>query len=217
MRHPRSALLLPMLLLWLASMDPAPVSADHCGASATVTPSSGPPGTTFVFRTNLGAPSTLYLYRDDTLVRSVRLRGDGPVRFAIATRAGDSGTWRARAEVRGSPSCAAEASFRVLGAPDTATIPVAWPGDVPWPVLAGAAWLGSVLGLRRSGTASGRCRPSGAPSRRSGSSSLRRPSGRPSAASPGDTALRDIARVRPSGPPGMSVSGPRRPPRVSWR
>jgi hypothetical protein len=90
MRGTRPTLML--LFLGVLGLNPASVSADHCGAAATVTPSSGPPGTTFVFRTNLGAPSMLRLYRDGTLVRSAALDGDGPVRFAIRTGAGDSGT-----------------------------------------------------------------------------------------------------------------------------
>src|SRR5512141_2047424 len=89
---------------------PSQVLADHCGATATITPTVGPPGTTFVFRTNLGAPSDLRMYRNGSLVDSVPLTGDGFVRYAIRTGPGDAGAWRARAVVRGSPDCAAEAT-----------------------------------------------------------------------------------------------------------
>lgn len=104
-----------LLVLWL----PTSALADHCGADATISPTAGPPGTTFVFRTNLGAPSDLRVYRNDTLVREVYLAGDGFVRYRIRTTAGDVGAWRARAEVRGFPDCAAEVSFTVIGPPDT--------------------------------------------------------------------------------------------------
>ncbi|HEX5589688.1 MAG TPA: hypothetical protein VFX65_05310 [Candidatus Limnocylindrales bacterium] len=104
-----------LLVLWL----PGPALADHCGADATISPPTGPPGTTFVFRTNLGAPSDLRVYRNGRLVRDVYLAGDGFVRYRIRTVAGDTGDWRARAEVRGSPECAAEVSFTVIGPPDT--------------------------------------------------------------------------------------------------
>lgn len=44
-------------------VSPPAAVADVCGASTTVEPSSGPPGTTFVFRTNQSAPTNLALYR----------------------------------------------------------------------------------------------------------------------------------------------------------
>jgi hypothetical protein len=98
---------------------PAVVSADHCGAVGSITPVSGPPGTTFVFRTNLGAPSDLRIHRNERLVREVYLAGDADVRYRIRTGPGDAGTWRARAEVRGFPDCITELTFVVVGAPDT--------------------------------------------------------------------------------------------------
>ena len=64
---------------------PAPASADHCGADATVSPASGPPGTTFVFRTNLGAPSELQVFRNERLVKVVPLDGQAFVRYRIRT------------------------------------------------------------------------------------------------------------------------------------
>lgn len=116
-------------------------------------------GTTFVFTTNLGAPSDLHLYRDGVLARSVFLDDSDFVTFAIRTGAVDAGAWRARAEVRGQSECAAEAAFVVLGAPDTSTESVAAPAGSPWvpPVLAGAVAL--LVALRRSGTPAGRPRP----------------------------------------------------------
>lgn len=109
--------LVAVLALGLAE----PVAADHCGSDATVSPTSGPPGTTFVFRSYLGAPSELRVYRNDVLVRQVELPGQGFERYRIRTGPGDAGSWRARAEVVGRPDCAAEATFTVIGAPDTST------------------------------------------------------------------------------------------------
>jgi hypothetical protein len=108
-------------LFALLIITPTHVRADHCGATGTITPSHGPAGSIFVFRTNLGAPSDLSLYRNGSLVRSVTLPGDGFVRYAIRTDSGDAGRWRARAVVRGSPDCVAEVMFTVGGPPDTAT------------------------------------------------------------------------------------------------
>jgi len=103
------------------SRGPAKVSADHCGAVGSITPASGPPGTTFVFRTNLGSPSDLRIYRNERLVREVFLASDADVRYRIRTGAGDAGTWRARAEVRGFPDGITEVSFVVVATPDTST------------------------------------------------------------------------------------------------
>jgi hypothetical protein len=149
--RPRRLVLVLSLLAVLALM-PAPVLADHCGADATVTPASGPAGTTFVFSTDLGAPSELSLYRDGTLVRSVSLDASGPVRYEIRTGTGDAGSWRARAEVRGSPGCAAEATFTVVGTPDTSTD--APPDSRPalWLAVLLAGAIASALVLRRSGS-----------------------------------------------------------------
>ena len=134
---------------------PTTVSADHCGAGATISPSWGPPGTTFVFRTNVGAPSDLRLYHDGRLVRTVYLSGTRSVRYAIRTTEADRGRWRARAEVRGSPECAAQASFAVGGAPETdAAAPLdRIDGGVPSsPVLlVGAALTSFWIALRRVG------------------------------------------------------------------
>lgn len=114
---------------------PAKVSADHCGAVGSITPASGPPGTTFVFRTNLGAPSDLRIYRNERLVREVFLAGDADVRYRIRTGPGDAGTWRARAEVRGFPDCIMELTFVVVGAPDTSTRPI------PTSSIPGGVWI----------------------------------------------------------------------------
>jgi hypothetical protein len=108
-----------IIVLW----QPPAVSADHCGAAATISPASGPPGTTLVFRTNLGSRSDLRIYKGDRLVREVALDGSGDVRYRIGTAPGDAGVWRARAEVRGRPDCGAEVSFAVVGPPDTSVRP----------------------------------------------------------------------------------------------
>ena len=117
--------LVPFAALLLALVVPASVSADHCGADATISPASGPPGTTFVFQTNLGAPSDLSLHRNGDFVGKFSLEGNGLVRYAIPTTSGDAGQWRARAEVRGQAECAAEASFVVIATPDTSSASVA--------------------------------------------------------------------------------------------
>jgi hypothetical protein len=124
---------------------PAAAAADHCGADATVSPPSGPPGTTFVFRTNLGAPSELRVFRNERLVRIVSLDGHGFVRYRISTGPGDAGAWRAHAAVVGRPDCVAEASFNVVAPPDTATVAsppalLAERGAGPL-IVVGAAWL----------------------------------------------------------------------------
>ncbi len=141
---------------------PSTVSADHCGGVATISPSWGPPGTTFVFRTNLGAASDLSLYQDGRLVRTVYLRGSGFVRYAIRTTEADRGRWRARAEVRGHPECAAQATFTVGGAPETDAPATLDPVDGGAPaspvILVGAALTSFWIALRRLG---GRGRGSG--------------------------------------------------------
>ncbi len=119
------------ILLGLAA--PASTFADHCGAGATITPPSGPPGTTFVFSTNLGASSDLRVYRNEVQVQQAVFEGTGAITYAILTSPGDSGQWRVRAEVRGQADCAADASFLVVGAPDTSTEP------------AGTGWIGPLL------------------------------------------------------------------------
>ncbi len=118
---------LPLVAL-LALFAPTPVSADHCGGAATVSPSSGVPGTTFVFSTNLGAPGDLRLYRNGKLVKEVFLPGDGFVRYDIETESGDAGEWRAHAQVHGRPDCYSEASFTVRAPPDTSTASPGPPG-----------------------------------------------------------------------------------------
>ena len=142
---------------------PAPASADHCGADATVSPQSGPPGTTFVFRTNLGAPSKLEVFRNERLVKVVSLDGNGFVRYRIRTGPGDAGTWRAHAAVDGRPDCVAEASFSVVGPPDTAMAaspraPLAEGGAGPWIAVAGTAAFLLAIGRPRSRRAVGRDR-----------------------------------------------------------
>ena len=155
MRLRRLALLVPVIAL--LAIAPTPALADHCGAAATITPSSGPPGTDFVFKTNLGAPSDLHLYRDSTLVRSVFLDDSDFVSFTIETGSGDAGSWRARAELRGQTECAAEATFTVVGTPDTSTEPASSPAGPPWLLLAlagGAAFATALMwSTTRSGTA----------------------------------------------------------------
>ena len=143
--HVARALSLGTLLL----LAPSPVLADHCGGSATITPALGPPGTTFVFRTNLGAPSDLNLYRNGALVKSVALTGAGDVRYSIRTGPGDAGSWRARAETRGNADCAAEATFKVVRAPDTSTDPEPR-GDAPlWIILIAIGSAAVFVGLSR--------------------------------------------------------------------
>ena len=95
--------------------------ADHCGGIATVEPSAGPAGTTFVFRTNLGGATKLYLYHDGKLVRTDTRSGTGSVTYRIRTASGDEGRWRVRATALGQEGCSSRASFRVTRLPDTST------------------------------------------------------------------------------------------------
>lgn len=136
-------------MLALFFLLPTPVHADHCGADATIEPTSGPPGTVFVFETNLGAPSTLRLFRDGRLVDRVAFDDGGPIEYEIATRSGDAGDWYAIAQVRGNSECDAEASFTVLGTPDTSTIDVPTAPSRPVFLALAAGLVGLVLGLRR--------------------------------------------------------------------
>ena len=93
------------------------VAADHCGGFATVEPDSGPPGTTFVFTGDVGAASDLRLFRNAEPIGHASFDGEGRVRYEIETQSGDGGQWRVRIEVRGSPDCAAEATFTVADVP----------------------------------------------------------------------------------------------------
>jgi hypothetical protein len=148
MRLGRLARLIPLSAFFLSLAAPSPAAADHCGAGASVSPSSGPPGTTFVFTANLGASSDLRVYRNDDLVKKVFIPGSGDIRYDIETATGDSGEWRVRAELRGRTDCAAEASFTVLGSPDTsiAIEPPSSPVSLLLiSVVAGIAALGLVL------------------------------------------------------------------------
>jgi hypothetical protein len=105
--------------------------ADICGGIATVAPSSGPAGTTFLFRTNQGAATNVYVYHDGKLVRTDRLVVDGFVSYRIRTDNGDEGGWRVRAAVQGHQQCYGEARFHVTGVPDTSTVEN---GGSRWPV-----------------------------------------------------------------------------------
>jgi hypothetical protein len=145
MRLERLVRLLAIMVLF-GLVAPMPVAADHCGAAATVLPASGPAGGAFVFRTNLGAQSDLRFYRNEQLVGEVFLAGDGFVEFAIQTHRGQDGEWRAQAQVRGRPDCAAEASFTVLPAGDAPSTDTFATFDIPaWAPIVGAAGLGGLL------------------------------------------------------------------------
>jgi hypothetical protein len=115
---------------------PRPSLADHCGGIASVEPSAGPAGTTFVFRTNLGAATNVYLYHDGELVRTDARSGTGSVTYRIRTGPGDEGRWRVRAAVQGHEECSSHARFRVTGPPDTST-----PGRSPGGWTSGLALL----------------------------------------------------------------------------
>lgn len=148
MRLGRLVRLVPLTALLLALVVPSPAAADHCGAGASVSPSSGPPGTTFVFTANLGTSSDLRVYRNDDLVKEVFIHGGGDIRYEIETAAGDAGEWRVRAELPGRTDCAAVGSFTVLGSPDTsiAIEPSSSPVSLLLiSVVAGIAALGIVL------------------------------------------------------------------------
>lgn len=141
-RVARSLAVATVILLGLAL--PSVSLADHCDGSATVEPGSGPAGTTFVFRTNLGETSNLYLYHDGELVRTDTLAGGDATPYRIRTDADDIGRWRIRAAVQGGEACYGEAVFRVTGMPDTATDAG---GSGAWtsPVVTLAGLLGLML------------------------------------------------------------------------
>jgi hypothetical protein len=146
---------------------PAPASADMCGGVSSVTPTAGPIGTTFVFRTNLGAPSDLYLYQEGVLRRTASLDGSGYVSYRLRTGPGDGGHWIARAETRGFSECFTESAFTVTDAPDTSTIGSVVPppggGGVQAFLLMLAAISGLIVGLVRTRRRGGRFRAAGRP------------------------------------------------------
>jgi hypothetical protein len=147
MRFARVVTIAGVLLLGLTF--PSAILADHCGGIATVEPSSGPAGTTFVFRTNQGAPTNLYLYHNGKLVKTDTLAGDGFVSYRIRTDEGDVGRWRVRAAVQGQEECRGEATFRVTGLPDTAIAPSGHMASA-WALAVVVGMLGFRLGWRRS-------------------------------------------------------------------
>jgi hypothetical protein len=148
--HHRPNRFLPTALFALVALAaPSPTTADMCGGTAAVEPASGEAGTVFVFDGNVGAPSDLWLFRNDQSAGHVFLAGDGFVRYAIQTQPGDGGEWRAHAAVRGSPECGAEALFTVVEAPEQA----ATTDMLPWLalplILVVAGVTGLALALRR--------------------------------------------------------------------
>lgn len=147
MRAVRAIAIAGALVLGMAF--PRVILADHCGGVATIEPASGPAGTTFVFRTNQGAPTNLYLYRNGTLVRTDTLAGDGFVSYRIGTDEGDVGRWRVRAEVQGHEECYGQATFRVTRMPDTSTADTR-PAAAAWPLVGLLGIAGFVLCWRRS-------------------------------------------------------------------
>jgi hypothetical protein len=146
MRLSRSIAVVALFLIALAF--PEATLADHCGGAATVEPASGSAGTTFVFRTNQGAATNIYLYRNGKLVRTDTIAGTGSVSYRIRTQAGDEGRWRVRAAVQGQEECHGDATFRVTAIPDTATADPA-SGGPTLPVVGLLAAGGFLLGWRR--------------------------------------------------------------------
>lgn len=117
---------------------PSAVLADHCGGLATVEPKHGPPGTVFMFRANVGAPSELTFYHDGTWAGSVFLSGSGEVSYSISSRVADVGHWAARAAVIATPECYGEAEFEVDGP--------AWGiPAVAYPILLGTTLMALIL------------------------------------------------------------------------
>ena len=139
-----------LLIALLTFTQSGHVYADHCGGAASVDPISGPAGTAFVFRTNVGAPSDLSIFHDGRPVRQAYLPRSGDVSYVIRTSQGDDGTWRIRAAVRGHEVCYAEATFTVGGLPETSTLSTRSPSaktDVF--VVGGLGGLAFALTLRR--------------------------------------------------------------------
>ncbi len=111
--------LIPIVALCTA-MSASAVRADHFVCGMQLEPSSGPPGTTFVF-SNGSAAMELRLYRDGQLVRQVTV--DAEDQYKLTTGSGDVGQWRARATSLVDEQCDVDEPFTVLVPPDTATAP----------------------------------------------------------------------------------------------
>lgn len=140
------------LIVLLTMACPAPILADHCGADATVTPPSGPAGTTFVFATNLGEPSDVYVYRDGSQMAKAYIPDSDDFTYAIPTEPGEAGSWKVHAQLRSSPDCAAEATFTVLGSMDTSTASPPGRQGWPWPLVLLAGTSLFVWAWRRRGS-----------------------------------------------------------------
>jgi hypothetical protein len=118
-RLPTLAALLVLVMLWIL-LPAQSALADHCGALGTVHPEFGTPGTTYIFRTNLGEPSTVRLFHDGELVRTI-VDADGQIALRIHTGVGDEGAWTVKAAITGDPVCSSTAHFTVGTSPETDT------------------------------------------------------------------------------------------------
>lgn len=141
MRFLRVLPLVAILLLWPSSR----TSADVCSAIMSVSPRTGPAGSTFTFVLNkvfADEALTLRIYHAGVEVKVLHT-GNHTVTAAFTPTV--PGHWSARAEVTGAPVCHTRLMhFVVLGEPDTATAVA--DSSSPVPAL-GVAWIaGSLVG-----------------------------------------------------------------------
>ena len=142
-----AAVALMVALVW-----PLSAAAEHCGGKATVTPEHGPMGMEFVFEINLGAPSTLRLFRNGVQTAVIPLQGEGFVSYKFVIGPGGEGEWIARAEVPTHPECFGETTFVVDGdaaSPDTGSSVDARPLLLAAGVVVTLVALASASALRR--------------------------------------------------------------------
>lgn len=130
------------LLLWTATGVSLAGASDNC--DLTVEPSSGPPGTEFVFSGSGYSPTELQLTRDGAAPRVVplSLAGADPFEFSIVAGDDDVGKWKAAA-VDATAGCQGIATIRIA-LPGTSTLDALAPADKT-PVLAAFAGLAGVF------------------------------------------------------------------------
>lgn len=132
-------------IVGLFAVSASPVLADHCGAVGTVTPSTGLAGTTFVFETNLGGPTTVQVFRNDEIYQVTEVDTLGPVSVEVRPPAGREGHWRVHAYLVGAPECTSDVTFEVLAAPDTAIAGGERPSGWPLALTVGVFMLGLAI------------------------------------------------------------------------
>lgn len=141
-----------LVIAILSLVGASPVAADGCYGWATISPASGAPGTTFVFRTGLGMAgddTTLRIYRNGQRVKTVVLTANSIQRYAIKTTAADAGRWSAIAS--NNPECHTPWMHFTVGLPETATAARTIDSAFSLAILALAALVGGWAGLALGG------------------------------------------------------------------